>query len=178
MSRLLLGEAIASKNVYTDLSGPFSYTMTALVVEACKLGLSFYCGVSNANCIVNIAITVNFEWVPVLSSRMSCYLYPWVSMWLLIDIWIFKIPIFSLITSLDETRVMIGVYTMIGLSFAPNAFEYYQVIPNVIMNSQITDNRKRGYFWSKLFLHKRHDNRPNLRILSHFSWKDIKLKLL
>ena len=41
--------------------GPFSYTMTALVVEACKLGLSFYCGVSNANCIVNIAITVNFE---------------------------------------------------------------------------------------------------------------------
>ena len=41
--------------------GPFSYTMTALVVEACKLGLSFYCGVSNANCIINIAITVNFE---------------------------------------------------------------------------------------------------------------------
>ena len=60
---------------------------------------------------------------------------PWVSMWLLIDIWILQIPIFSLITSLDETRVMIGVYTMIGLSFAPNAFEYYQVIPNVIMNS-------------------------------------------
>ena len=44
-------------------SGPFSYTSTALVVETIKLVLSFYCGVSNANCIVNIAITVNFEWV-------------------------------------------------------------------------------------------------------------------
>ena len=43
------------------LSGPFSYLLTALVVEALKLVLSFVCAVSNANCIVNIAITLNFE---------------------------------------------------------------------------------------------------------------------
>ena len=40
----------------------------------------------------------------------------------------FSIYIFSWFTSLDERRVMLGVYTIIGLSFAPNAFEYYQVI--------------------------------------------------
>ena len=33
----------------------------------------------------------------------------------------------SLITSSNEAKVMLGVYTIIGLSFAPNAFEYYQV---------------------------------------------------
>ena len=42
-------------------SGPFSYTFTALVVDALKMVLSLVCGVSNANCIVNIAITLNFE---------------------------------------------------------------------------------------------------------------------
>ena len=77
---------------------------------------------------------------------------------------------------------MIGVYTMIGLSFAPNAFEYYQVIPNinkvVIMNSQITNN---NMFEASCFCSERHNivnNRPMPRILSHFRWKDIKLKLL
>ena len=40
----------------------------------------------------------------------------------------FSIYIFSWFTSLDERRIMLGVYTIIGLSFAPNAFEYYQVI--------------------------------------------------
>ena len=49
---------------YKKSPGPFSYTLTALVVEACKLGLSFSCGVFTANCIVNIAITVNFECAP------------------------------------------------------------------------------------------------------------------
>ena len=38
------------------------------------------------------------------------------------------IHIYSLFTSLEETKVMIGVYIIIGLSFAPNAFEYYKVI--------------------------------------------------
>ena len=41
------------------------------------------------------------------------------------------IHIYSLFTSLEETRVMIGVYIIIGLSFAPNVFEYYQVISSI-----------------------------------------------
>ena len=104
---------------YKKSPGPFSYTLTALVVEACKLGLSFSCGVFTANCIVNIAITVNFEWVPLS--------------WNAIPMWL-SFEFCSLFTSLDETAVMAGVYTIIGLSFAPNAFEYYQVILTIPVN--------------------------------------------
>ena len=46
------------------ISGPFSRALTSLVVEALKLVcVTLVIAVSNANCVVNIAITLNFEWV-------------------------------------------------------------------------------------------------------------------
>ena len=51
------------------ISGPFSCALTSLVVEAVKLVcVTLVIAVSNANCVVNIAITLNFEWVQTLSS--------------------------------------------------------------------------------------------------------------